>query len=73
MGNKCGQLADGTGVEVLTFLDDHSRLAISITAHPVVTGPVVLAQFCRNTENDGPPASRLTATGWCSPPASAAA
>lgn len=56
-------LADGTGVEILTFLDDHSRLALSITAHLVVTGPTVLAQFRRNTEHYGPPASTLTDNG----------
>ena len=57
------QLTDGSGAEILTFLDDHSRLAISITAHQVVTGPIVLAQFRRNTENYGPPASTLTDNG----------
>jgi transposase len=48
--NECWQadftrypLADGTGTEILTWLDDHSRLALSVTAHHRVTGPVVLA------------------------------
>ena len=48
--NECWQadfthwpLADGTDTEILTFLDDHSRYAISVTAHRVVTGPIVLA------------------------------
>jgi hypothetical protein len=33
------RLADETGSEVLTWLDDHSRLALSVTAHRRVTGP----------------------------------
>jgi transposase InsO family protein len=50
--NECWQvdfthypLADGTGTEVLTWLDDHSRYALSVTAHRRVTGPIVLAAF----------------------------
>ena len=38
--NECWQtdfthsrLADGTDVEVLTWLDDHARYALSVTAH----------------------------------------
>lgn len=31
------KLSDGTGVEILTFLDDYSRLALSVTAYRVVT------------------------------------
>ena len=33
------RLADGTDVEILTWLDDHSRYALSVTAHQPVTGP----------------------------------
>jgi transposase len=29
----------GADVEILTWLDDHSRYALSVTAHPRVTGP----------------------------------
>ena len=38
-------LADGTDIEILTWLDDHSRYALSITAHRPVTGPAVVATF----------------------------
>jgi hypothetical protein len=31
-------LADGTDTEILTWLDDHSRYALSLTAHHRVTG-----------------------------------
>ncbi|WP_349903272.1 IS481 family transposase [Parafrigoribacterium humi] len=57
------RLASGTGVEILTFLDDHSRLALSITAHPVVTGQTVLTNFRANVTEYGPPASTLTDNG----------
>src|SRR4029077_17383426 len=50
--NECWQagfthypLAGGTGTEILTWLDDHSRLALRVTAWHRVTGPVVLAEF----------------------------
>jgi transposase len=46
--NECWQsdvthyrLADGTSVEILTWLDDHARYALSVTAHVRVTGPIV--------------------------------
>jgi hypothetical protein len=32
-------LAGGADTEVLTWLDDHSRYALSVTAHVRVTGP----------------------------------
>jgi len=57
------RLASGAGVEILTFLDDHSRLALSITAQTVVTGLTVLHDFRKNVEEYGPPASTLTDNG----------
>ena len=57
------RLASGTGVEILTFLDDHSRPALSATAHNVTTGPIVLADFRDNVSKYGPPASTLTDNG----------
>jgi hypothetical protein len=39
------RLAGGQQVEIVSWIDDHSRLALSITAHPVVTGAVTLATF----------------------------
>jgi transposase InsO family protein len=57
------RLADGTDAEILTWLDDHSRYALSVTAHQRVTGPIVVDTFrtCCNTY--GPPASTLTDNG----------
>jgi transposase InsO family protein len=53
----------GTDVEILTFLDDHSRLVLDLTAHLHVTGPIVLAAFRRATKAHGVPASTLTDNG----------
>jgi transposase InsO family protein len=68
--NECWQadfthypLAGGTGTEVLTWLDDHSRLALSVTAHRRVTGPIVLTAFRAAVAAYGPPASTLTDNG----------
>src|SRR4249920_3617193 len=45
--NECWQsdfthcrLAGGADAEILTWLDDHSRYALSLTAHQPVTGPI---------------------------------
>jgi transposase InsO family protein len=57
---------DGTpsaDIEILTWLDDHSRLALSVTAHHRVTGPIVLEQFRRTVAQHGIPASTLTDNG----------
>ena len=68
--NECWQadfthwpLADGTDTEILCFLDDHSRYAISLTAHRVVTGPIVLAAFRAAIDTHGIPATTLTDNG----------
>lgn len=68
--NECWQadfthypLADGTGTEILTWLDDHSRYALSVTAHARVTGPIVLAAFRAAVAAHGIPASTLTDNG----------
>jgi transposase InsO family protein len=57
------RLADGTEVEVLNWLDDHSRLLLSCTAHEPVTGDEVVSVFLAVIEEYGPPASTLTDNG----------
>jgi hypothetical protein len=57
------RLANGTDVEILTWLDDHSRYAISVTAHRRVTGPIVVNTFTKALETHGAPASTLTDNG----------
>ena len=56
-------LADTTHTEILTWLDDHSRYALSVTAHRRVTGPIVLDTFRKAYEAHGIPASTLTDNG----------
>jgi transposase InsO family protein len=56
-------LADGTDAEILTWLDDHSRYALRVTAHRSVTGPVVLAAFRAACTQHGVPAATLTDNG----------
>ena len=54
------RLTDGTEVEVLTWLDDHSRYALSVTAHDRVTGPIVVDTFTQSGADQGFPASVLS-------------
>ena len=56
-------LADGTDTEILTWLDDHSRYALRITAHRRVSGPIVVAEFRAAIAEHGAPASTLTDNG----------
>ena len=65
--NECWQadfthypLAGGTGTEILTWLDDHSRYALPVTAWNRVTGPIVVAAFRAACAQHGTPASTLT-------------
>jgi hypothetical protein len=53
----------GADCEILTWLDDCSRLALSVTAHVRVTGPIVLATFHETVATHGIPASTLTDNG----------
>jgi transposase InsO family protein len=68
--NECWQsdfthypLADGAGTEILTWLDDHSRFALRVTAHHRVTGQIVVTQFRAAVTEHGIPASTLTDNG----------
>jgi transposase InsO family protein len=68
--NECWQagfthypLTGGTGTEILTWLDDHSRHALPVTAWHRVSGPAVLATFRAAVAAYGPPASTLTDNG----------
>jgi transposase InsO family protein len=57
------QLADGTDVEIIDWLDDHSRLLLSLTVFARVTGPDVVNTFTANVNEYGLPASTLTDNG----------
>ena len=54
------RLADGAETEILTWLDDHSRCALSVTAHRRITGPIVVDTFNQTCADHGVPASTLT-------------
>ncbi len=68
--NECWQsdfthwrLADDTDVEILNWLDDHSRFLLGCTAHKPVTGDIVTKQFLLTADEYGLPASTLTDNG----------
>jgi len=68
--NECWQadfthwrLADNSDVEILCWIDDHSRYAISVTAHRRVTGAIVIDTFTKALQDHGVPASTLTDNG----------
>ena len=54
------QLADGTEVEILNFLDDHSRLCLASDTYRTVKGPDVVQTFYSATQRHGLPASLLS-------------
>ena len=54
------RLADGSDVEILNWLDDHSRYLLRCTAHQPVDGETVVASFLEVVEGFGAPASTLT-------------
>jgi transposase InsO family protein len=56
-------LADRTHVEILCWIDDHSRYALSVTAHRRVTGSIVFDAFGKTCAAHGVPASTLTDNG----------
>jgi hypothetical protein len=51
--------APGADAEILCFLDDHSRHALSVTCHQPVTGPIVVAMFRQAVADQGIPTSVL--------------
>lgn len=56
-------LADGSDVEIINWLDDHSRLLLHIKAMKAVTGPAVIASFNECRRQYGTPFSTLTDNG----------
>jgi len=70
MPNECWQsdfthyrLTNGTDVEIITWLDDHSRYVLHCSAHTPVTAKVVLDTFRQAAAEHGYPASTLTNNG----------
>jgi transposase InsO family protein len=54
------RLADGSEVEILNWLDDHSRYLLRCSAHQPVDGETVVSSFLEVVEQFGAPASTLT-------------
>jgi transposase InsO family protein len=68
--NQCWQsdfthyrLATGADTEIITWLDDHSRFILHVSAHRRVTAKNVLDTFQHACEQHGRPASTLTDNG----------
>jgi transposase InsO family protein len=57
------QMADGTGVEILDIIDDHSRYALASTAHRVFKAADVVAAFITSGTHHGFPVCLLTDNG----------
>lgn len=57
------RLGDGTPVEILNLLDDHSRLALACVPRRTITGPDVVGAFGDAFVRWGIPASVLTDNG----------
>lgn len=57
------RLADGSDVEIINWLDDHSRYLLSLHAHHRITGDTVTDTFTTNINTYGPPQSTLTDNG----------
>lgn len=57
------RLADDTPVEILTFLDDCTRFAVSVTAHRSVTTATLVQELRDAIAEHGVPASTLTDNG----------
>jgi transposase InsO family protein len=57
------RLTTGADTEIITWLDDHSRRALHVTAHIRITGPIVLTTFRNAAAQHGYPASTLTDNG----------
>ena len=57
------RLTTGADTEIITWLDDHSRMALHVSAHARITAPIVVAAFRQAVELHGHPTSTLTDNG----------
>lgn len=54
------RLANNDQVDILTWLDDHSRYALSVTVHDLINGRIVAESLTAATKTHGFPASVLS-------------
>src|SRR4051794_7237775 len=57
------RLATGADTQIISWLDDHSRLALHVSAHPRITAPIMVAAFTGAATEHGYPFSTLTDNG----------
>jgi len=57
------QLADGTEVEIIGWIDDHSRYLLHLSVHPRITVRIVMNTFTSAALTHGYPAATLTDNG----------
>lgn len=57
------RLKDGSDVEIINWLDDHSRLLLSCTVFKAITGKIVIDTFNECRSHYGTPFSTLTDNG----------
>jgi transposase InsO family protein len=57
------RLSTGADTEIITWLDDHARYALHVSAHRRVTGAIVVDTFTKTAGQHGYPASVLTDNG----------
>jgi transposase InsO family protein len=57
------RLSTGTDIEIITWLDDHARYALHVSAHRRITGRIVVDTFRETAGQHGYPASVLTDNG----------
>lgn len=57
------RLVDGTDTEIISWLDDHSRYALHVSAHQRISGQTALDTFRETAGQHGYPASVLTDNG----------
>jgi transposase len=69
----CSDGTPGADVEILTFIDDHSRYAVSVTCHQPVTGPQSSPPSGKRSLTRAFPPQCCPTTAWSTPPASPAA
>jgi len=57
------RLYNGADTEILSWIDDHSRYALSVTVHKRVNAPIVVETFHKTAQTNGYPASVLSDNG----------
>ncbi len=57
------RLADGSDVEIINWLDDHSRLLLHCSVYKAITGEIVIDTFNECRKSYGTPFSTLTDNG----------